>query len=379
MKRHLGALLGPCLLNACTLLSPAPLVMAPGPQQATETSVAHRQDGTIMINNRPFFPFGFYHVSWAAGGTIDQRLGDLKKLGSSGFNLLITEPLSDQDVTQYSSFLESARSNGVYVLSYGLSLSSVARVEHEPSVLGFKLADDSNALTTPQQILQRRAAIKKIAPNKLTYISLSVGYDRPETRYFGVSDMVGNQSYPIGDDNINVVYNVMRSTVTSALAHNTVPIANLQTFAWSPGRPLPSAQELHNMTYQALMAGVKGVVYYAYRSKEVDLNQQPQLWSELQQLSQQVSLLAPSLLISQRTELADGRASRPLVVTFRGRGGNYLMALNNSRSQLQEVKVKLPGRVLLTPLFGTDADLTVSTQTVQGHLKPLEVAIYSLN
>src|SRR4028119_216314 len=32
-----------------------------------------RADGTTMVNNKPFFPFGFYHVSWTT--TAKQQIG----------------------------------------------------------------------------------------------------------------------------------------------------------------------------------------------------------------------------------------------------------------------------------------------------------------
>ncbi|WP_189090725.1 hypothetical protein [Deinococcus ruber] len=368
------------LLTSCFLYPATPPSQDDGPQPGVESVVTHRQDGTLLINGHPYFPFGFYHISWAASGTQQQRQQDVAKLGAAGFNLLVTEPLSDQDISQYRNFLNTALNSGVYVVTYGLPAAVISQVVHEPSVIGFKIADDGNALFTPAQIKARNVTSKKLAPDKLTYISLSVGYGRPESQYFGVSDVVGNQSYPVGDDNINVVYNVMRSTVTTALAHNTVPIANLQTFAWHPGQPLPSSQELDNMTYQALMAGVKGVVYYAYRSAEVDLNKQPQLWSALQQLSREVEVLSPSLLNSRRTELADGRANRPLVVSFSGATGEYVIALNNSRSEQRQVNVALtPGRrqgQTLRPVFGTQAAITLAGGAVQGTLAPLEVAVY---
>ena len=371
-----------CLLTSCFLAPLAPVVPDDGPHVGVESQVGHRQDGTILINGHPYFPFGFYHISWAANGTQLQRQQDVAKLGAAGFNLLITEPLSDQDIRQYRDFLNTAMNSGVYVMTYGLPAATVSQVEHEPAVIGFKIADDGNALFTPAQIRTRHEASKRLAPGKLTYISLSVGYGRPEYQYFGVSDMVGNQSYPIGDDNINVVYNVMRSTVTTALARNTVPIANLQTFAWHAGQPLPNTQELDNMTYQALMAGVKGVVYYAYRSKEVDLNKQPVLWNALQELSHEVETLSPALLGGLRTELSDGRAKRPLVVTFRSADGQYVMALNNSRTESRKVNVALPGGTgpgqTLQPLFDTHAALTMTGSTLGGTLAPLEVAVYQL-
>ncbi|MCP2014427.1 hypothetical protein L1280_001578 [Deinococcus sp. HSC-46F16] len=358
----------------------APARLAPDPTLLSRpsTEIGHRPDGTVLVEGRPFFPLGFYHVSWAGGGTIQGRREDLRRLSEAGFNLMVTEPINDRDVSDFEQTLNAAQQQGVYVLSYGLGDAAVRRVGHHPAVLGFKLADDSNALVRPEEVRRRHAQFKALSPEKLTYISLSVAYDRPETAYFGVSDMVGNQSYPVGNDDIAVTYRVMRSAVQSALARRSVPVANLQTFAWGDG-PLPTEAELRNMTYQALMAGVKGIVYYAYRSSEVDLSREPRLWRAAGTLAGEIAQLSPALLDGERQELSDGNAGRPVVVLLRGRGGNFLLALNNSRTKAQTVRVSLSG----VPggwqaLAGQGSALTRRGGQVSGQLAPLQVVAYRL-
>lgn len=358
----------------------APVRLAPDPTLLARpsTEIGHRADGTVLVEGRPFFPLGFYHVSWAGGGTVERRREDLRRLSEGGFNLMVTEPINDRDVSDFEQTLNAAQRSGVYVMSYGLGDAAVKRVGHHPAVLGFKLADDSNVLVRADEVRRRHAQFKALSPRKLTYISLSVGFGRPETAYFGVSDMVGNQSYPVGSDDIGVTYPVMRSAVESALARRSVPIANLQTFAWG-GKPLPTEAELRNMTYQALMAGVKGIVYYAYRSREVDLGREPRLWRAAGTLAGEIAQLSPALLEGQRQELSDGNAGRPLVVVLRGRGGNFLLALNNSRTETRTVTVSLSG----VPggwqvLSGRGQALTRRGTQVSGRLAPLEVVAYRL-
>ncbi|CAM3711318.1 hypothetical protein [Deinococcus frigens] len=376
-----SALLCTSLLFSCGFGGVPAATLAPDRTliSSKATQIAHRQDGTVTVNGQPFFPLGFYHVSWADGGTPAQRLSDLKKFSAAGFNLMATEPIDDRDVKNYTRFLKEAQQQGVYVVSYGLSPKMVAATKGYPAVLGFKVADDSNVSVSPAEISKRTQAIKRVTPDKLTYISLSVGYNRPETSYFGVSDMVGNQSYPIGNDDINVTYPVMRSVVDSALARNTVPLANLQTFSWGQGQPAPSPDELRNMTYQALMAGVKGIVYYAYRSKEADLNHQPALWQAAQDLAHEIALLSPALLNSQRSEVSDGRAGRPIVVQLQGCGGRYLLAANNSRTAWQSMDLRLTLRpTKFHSVSGRPGALQASAARITGKLAPLEVAVYQM-
>lgn len=386
------ALLGPLallgLLSGCSLLGrggptlPERPLLAPDPRLLGSASVevTRRGDGTVLVAGEPFFPLGFYYLPWAPGGTAAQRGSDLQQLARGGFNLMATEPANDQDVAQYATFLDQAQRSGVFVLTYGLPAETVAQVGHHPAVLGFKISDDSNAQLTPAQVQARNLSTKRLSPDKLTYISLAVAEGRPETGYFGTADMVGNQSYPVGNDDISVTYRMMRSAVQSAQARRSVPVANLQTFSWGRGKPAPTVAELRNMSYQALMAGVRGLIYYAYRSREVNLSRNPQLWAGAQSVAREVAQVVPALLDSGRTELSDGRGGRPLVVRFAGEGGSYLMALNNSRTQRQKVDLSLGAEPeLWLPLDRQSGGLTLSGSRVVGDLAPLQVAVYHLD
>lgn len=360
--------------NTAPLLAPDVRLRA-----AQSTSVHHRPDGTVLVNNTPFFPFGFYHVSWAQGGTTSQRLKDLQKISKAGFNLVVTEPINDEDVDSFQSFLGQAQQAGVFVMTYGMPATAMPMLRQNPAVLGFKIADDVNANFTAQQVLNLNNALKKSSPNKLTYVSLSVAMNRPETPYFASADLIGNQSYPVGNDNINVTYYTMRSAVDSALSKGSVPIANLQSFDW--GKQKPSPQEIRNMTYQALMAGVRGIVYYAYRSVEVDQNREPQMWSALQGLSQEVALLSPYLLNGTLTPLSDGRGTRPLAVYLQGQDElgqrrAFVLALNNRKTNVN-VNLALTEKPVTWVPFHTPSNTMRQTgSSVTGQLKPLQVAIY---
>lgn len=374
-------------LTGCQLLQPSPATaggqtLAPDHrlQEAQSTSVTHRPDGTVLVNGRSFFPFGFYHVSWAWQGTPEGRVQDLQRLSQAGFNLMITEPISDSDSANFTGLLDQAQQAGMFVIPYGLSPENRQRVLQHPALLGFKVADDANVQYTPQQVAERSAQFKALNPAKLTYFSLSVGQERPETPYFAAGDLIGNQSYPIGNDDIGVTYRMMQSAVQSAVAQGNVPIANLQSSFWGATKPTPA--EVRNMTYQALLAGVKGIVYYAYRAPEVDLNAEPFLWKSLQGLSREVALLAPLLLDGELITLNSGTAHAPLAAYLRGQtsGGEwqgYLLTVNTSRRESQSVDLQLPEAPTRWERVGSaeTATLRHDGPQVGGRLAPLQVAV----
>lgn len=376
-----------CTLTSCNLFRrhapPAQARDAVTMLKEGEPSIATRRaDGTVLVNGQPFFPLGFYHVSWARDGTPERRQQDLSRLARAGFNFVITEPINDLDAANFQYFLKQAQETGVYVMPYGMTTENMRKISDAPAILGFKIADDANTQLTPQQARNRNEQFKKTTPDKLTYLSLAVAQDRPETPYFSTADLIGNQSYPIGNDDISVTYRMMRSAVESAHLKGTVPIANLQSFLW--GWRKPSPPELRNMTYQALMAGMKGVVYYAYRAREVDLNREPVMWSTLQNVAREINFLSPYLLNGEIIPIQDGTRTQPLAVYLRGESPEgqmkaFILTLNNSRTADQRVNLQLPEPATQwKSLYTQGRPLSRNGQNVSGLLLPLQVAIYEV-
>lgn len=350
--------------------------------ESASTRVSHRQDGTVLVNGHSFFPLGFYHVSWAEQGGPEQRRRDMERMARAGFNVMVTEPVDDADARGFGTLLEQARRAGLFVLPYGLSGPSYRKLAAAPALLGIKIADDANALLTWQQARMKNRTFKQIAPDKLTYLSLAVADNRTESSFFSAADLIGNQSYPIGNDSIDATYRTMRSAVQSARQSGSVPVANLQSFLWEKDKPSPV--ELRNMTYQALIAGVKGIVYYAYRAKEIDLNREPEMWQALTTLAQEIAVLAPSLTDGEWRLLTDETRSRPLAAHLRGRDASgaarsFLLVLNTTRDTTIDVQLDLPEvPVRWLPLNTPAGTLRAQGQRVHGRLRPLQVALYAL-
>ncbi|WP_407572322.1 hypothetical protein [Deinococcus altitudinis] len=344
---------------------------------AAQTQVGIQPNGSIRVNGQAFFPFGFYHISWADKGTAGQRLSDLTTMANAGFNVMLTEPIKDTN-QEMLPLLKLAEQKKLFILAHNVQPTSVKLLAQQPSLLGFTMMDDSNYNSTPAAVARLQDTFKSLAPNKLTSITLAVSSDRPERGFFGVSDSVSNMSYPIGgSDELGVIYQVMRQTVQEAQARGVVPLASLQTFAW-PERRWPSGPELRNMTFQAIMAGVKGVAYYSYRSGGNLITDHPELWNTAQTMAQQVRQLSPSLLNGQRRELKpEGQNPSLIAVEFRGPGASYLIALNTS-SQTQPFALSLSDTRKLRPVF-SDSAMAFDGKRLSGALGPLGVQVYEVN
>lgn len=132
----------------------------------------------------------------------------------------------------------------------------------EPAILGWNVADDAdNGKKTPEQILQFQNIVKAADPQHLTY--LSAGFPKRTAQFINSADLVGMQTYPVNYEPLSSTHYTIFKVVQAATPSRRPIIANLQTFAWSGGRP-PTFQEVRNMTYQALTEGVSG--FYTTRT-----------------------------------------------------------------------------------------------------------------
>ncbi|EYB69473.1 hypothetical protein DEIPH_ctg005orf0028 [Deinococcus phoenicis] len=346
--------------------------------QTTPAGISVQAGGTLTIGGQPMFPMGFYHVSWA--GNAERRLRDMQAIADMGFNVMNAAMFDAQDdIPGFQALLRSAQSRGMKLLVEDFNAVSIAALKNEPALLGWMIGDDCNSLLTPQQLQERHRATKALDPGHLTYASMAITFANSHAAYFGKSDAVGNQSYPVdGGDEVGVVYPVMKRLVEESRANGTLPIANLQSFRWKDGR-LPNARELYSMTNQALGAGVKGILYYTYLDQTNDLATQPALRTELKRLAGEVKLLSPFLLEGQRQDLNAGSLeARATLWTYKGH--RYLQVLSLSETARQNVKITLGEKTAqLVPLLaGRPTGLQLKNGAVTGALTPLTAQWYEL-
>ncbi|ULH13890.1 hypothetical protein MF271_00130 (plasmid) [Deinococcus sp. KNUC1210] len=352
------------------------LAITPAPSSSV-TNV--RPDGTLLVGNQAFFPMGFYHVSWA--GNAARRMHDMNAIADLGFNVMnatMFDPLDD--LKGYQTLLASARARGMKLMVEDYNDVSIQTLKSDPAVLGWMIADDCNRLVTPDMLKSRNQHVKSLDPDHLTYASMAISFSNSHAAYFGKSDAIGNQSYPVDDggDPVSVVYPVMKQLVTESKVNGTLPIANLQSFRWPDGR-YPTTRELYSMTNQALGAGVKGILYYTYLDSTNDMNTQPQLRTELKKITGEVKLLAPLLMNGQRQEVPTTNGNVKATIWTLG-NLRYLQVLNLSDTDRHSLTLSLPGSTsTLAPVFsGRPATMKLKTGSITGALDPLTAQWYAL-
>jgi hypothetical protein len=305
MNLHMTPVLTRSLSSLVALSSALWIGISSFPLTACANSDRPRQvslssTGTVLIDRRPFFPLGFYHVSW--GVSSKEQIKHLEEIAAAGFNVVHA---SANDWKSYETFLNRASELGVYILSEHNSdpLEFVNYFKTNPAILAWGMADDvDNGKRDPAEVQALHRKIRTADPNHLTYIS---GYSKDLQRFVQCANIVGRQSYPIrhhSSAELSSVYPAM-AEIRSSMSNPSQQtlFANLQVFPWSVAKPgqigsVPALSEVRNMTFQSLLAGAKGILYYTYFDETWFLSRQTQLWQGLKTLNLEVQSVAPFLL-----------------------------------------------------------------------------------
>ncbi len=373
---------------------PTDLPATPAPQPtgtaATAAAVAQpgvtiRADGTLLVDGEPFFPFGF--ALYPRYQTEEFTPETLARIAASGFNTLHA-PIRDN----YPDLQADADRLGIRLIAeiypYELDESGIVRaiawVKDHPALLAYAIADDvdDGEYYSPANVAQINELVKRVDRNHPTYISGFV----PEQigDFMQSADIVAMQSYPIGKtywrfalpSHVNYA---LSTAMAAARPYNRPIIANLQAFAW-PDQREPTAVEIRNMTYQALLNNVRGIVYYAYNDSVWRLEEHPTVWQAVQDLTPEIERLAPVLLDGAYTRLNTG--SEEIVAAQWRYADQLYVAVANAREQPVSVAIPLasPATGPIEPLFRErPAGLTFENGKLTGRMEALEVHVYVLN
>jgi hypothetical protein len=341
----------------------------PHPEPELGVTVYTRADGTLMVNDEPFFPIGMYHTSWY--GTVEGRLAALQNMAAAGFNLI--HPQFDKDDTP---FLDQAAALGVYVQIGGLGENwqrVVNTYKSHPALMGWYIGDDAEDHYTPEEIQAKHDGVKALDPNHVT----SIGIYDPDRfgPYITIPDIACACVYPVDRRPLSRVDQVLSEADTCGQSILGVP----QAFAWPDERP-PTSVELRNMTYQMLINGVKGLLYYTYFDGNWNIEDHPDLWAELIAMIPEFKALSSVYMDGTRTKINDTGAQDVFAAQWIYENQSYVILVNTS-DQTRDVSFSLPSAITgeLQPMFAGRPDgLVYADGVLSGSIVPLEVHVYEI-
>lgn len=358
-----------------------------------------RADGTILVDNVPFFPFGAYGL-WNSSSNL--KIQAINDLIAAGFNITTVD---DDGTTASKDLIDSmlliAENAGLnkFKIQIGVTHSpnitwAARKYDQSPATFGYTISDDCDDGSYSISVLRQREAEVKSYDNKhISFLTLT-GWDATRRAdadsYISISDACGYQCYPIAPhinsdwSSINALtqsYQRTRDYVLSGNAAQKPIIMHLQTFNWgsqSSSPRYPTVLELRNMLYGGLAAGIKGVLSYDF-SFDLKNNQVP-LWNEFKTLRTDVTTIESALMNGVLTRVNTG--DQELVASYWVYNNIcYMAVVNTSYTSSKTVSIPLPSSYTgtKTSLFSRMPNtLSVAGGNFTGTIGAQQVQVFSI-
>ncbi|MBI2843954.1 MAG: hypothetical protein HYX78_11195 [Armatimonadetes bacterium] len=343
----------------------------------------------VTVNNAPFFPIGLYAVP----PTLSD--GEMQELAQHGFNAVQVDRRLDNP--GWISFLNRLQQFGmkafVTISGYGTSWwpfgmdlnegsiwgspmvsdrcvqrqfieDLVNTVKDHPAVLCYESMDEvSQYLLQINGLLEGYCLVRQLDPNHLVWVNHppSVTTQEQLREYNRIADIVGFDIYPVpqsanhtmlGDPTISSVgqyTDFIRQSVDYAKPIWMV----LQAYQWksAPDGRFPTAEELRFMTYNAVIHGANGIIYFLYNPKQMfapswnvgNVVWTPEFWSALKQTASELAGLSPVVMAQNASPAVtiDGSPSQIEHIVRRRSGKLTVIAANHTANSVSGVRFRL--------------------------------------
>lgn len=340
----------------------AGLLVNSAPSSAAKVDVA--PNGSLRVDGRPFFPFGFF------GNSGDAKY-DVDTIGTAGFNIYHCNNVCDED------FYKLAASKGVYVVheiwwqDVGVSVRSA---REQKNLFAWYVGDDFNfdkgcqvPKYTPEELKARGTQVLAedlAGAGRHATTGAAVGdSDCRVGNYKSALDFIQIESYPIGNYGAESTWLAKHASNARWALLELGPlypfVANTQTFHWPSGR-FPTAAEIWNMNVVSLIYGAKGFIAYSFsEGKENIVAAAPAVWAEMQREAAEMKFIAPFVTDGQRTLVTTNAAN--VHAALLSRGNEQLLLVANTSTQRHD-------NLLLNLSVAQNAKVSALLETRRGEL-----------
>ena len=327
-----------------------------------------RGDHVLLEDGKPFFPLGFYQVAWNIPAEDCLRM--VRNIAAWGYNT-VHMPCKGGS---HGAFLDECARLGMRVITEfaGDPGPVIEKYRGKPAVMGWNPGDEpARRGIMPEQMFARYDRFKQLDPDHLAYTVICV--PSQYGRYASGTDVLAPDPYPVPRKPIDNVYRSLKGAKAESVRVDTALWAVVQAFGGqkydkSGDWPrCPDAREFRAMSYLALMAGVKGIIYYTYCDNSFDILKEPDLLEAAKTFPAELQGLIPFLLDGKGEQLAENTDGVYAMAWTLG-AERRLVAVN---VRDKEAKASLPfvgGQVL----YGAPRDLRTEGGHVSFTIPPLE-------
>jgi hypothetical protein len=366
------------------------------PDKSRRVYVDDRQ--RLIVDGKPFFPLGFY-----LGPTEDEHLA---RISAAGFNTILCYGYGvGADPEAY---MERAQAHGLKVIysikdfyegsryfpaQKGLAGPELARhyvtkFRNHAALLAWYINDELHARWLPR-LAEMYDLVRELDPDHPAFQVLC----RPDefAEYYGVTDILGVDPYPVPRQPVSMVTDWMATGVTAMRRAKPVWVVP-QVFKWSiySGKDSdrePTFEEKRCMAFLGLIGGARGIIFYSYYDLFRDTGHAsapPEVfarrWDEVSRIAADLRKVIPAALDGTPVEIeTTGSGEHVRAAALRLDGRVYLIAANTSADSPQALRAALP--VVLSRgaaaarVFGK-GEVRLTAATLEDLLAPLAAEAY---
>ena len=388
------------------------------------TKVSFTPDGILLIDGRPTFPIGFTMPPPPDGRTPTGRNG-IDELHDAGATFLRTgvmaAPWDEAAFEREKAWMDAAARNGMHCLVSLREAGSikggdaaneaklrriVTTFKDHPAMGAWKGVDEPDWGKHPVGPMVRAyRVIKELDPDHPVWVVQAPRGTVESMRQYAVAcDATGADIYPVGyppgahsllpNNNISLVGDHTR--IMMDVAEGTMPVWMVLQIAWSgvikPGKTLrfPTFAEERFMTYQAIVNGARGVVFFgghigkACTPEDAKLGWNWTFWNRvLRPVVEEIGAKSPlyPALVAPDSRLPvklEGKGAAQVEFVAREVGGDvFVIACKREGDTVNVRFTGLPGGLTRGDvLFESPRQVEVKDGTFADWFGPFEVHVY---
>ena len=317
-----------------------------------------RFNGGLIVNNRQFFPFGFYCYSPVYPSLPEEEV-------VRGFNMISPyQKILPETLRERKAYMDRCAQLGMKVHYNLLSVSGgggvgsklegytdaqkrellireIKTFMNHPALLAWYIADEPTGNKVSRETLEEiYTLVKETDP----WHPVSIVFMAPflsSRKYKDAVDIVMADPYPIPDLPASLVGEVAGKLKKEFHGEKPVWIVPQAFGGGELWEREPSIQEIRSMTYQSVINGATGIQYFVRQG----LNSFPKsvsTWSECGRMAVEIAELTPWLLSDEEANYTES-FSKNIAVTSRLHNGQLIVLVVNKINEPQRADIRISG------------------------------------
>ena len=345
-----------------------------------------------IVQGIPFFPLGLYTGCLAS----EDVFADLDLMAKSPFNCVLNYAVPLHGIEFARKYLEAIEARKLMLILSVKNMwdakliddlsgeKALVRVVKEfrkrPGVLAWYIMDEAPSEQVPSLEARYRQLCELDPDHPISGVLCQMNRDL--NLYKNTTDIIGSDPYPIGSVGIETVTRYVKAT-NAAFDNRALWMVpqcmNLNVYMKLQA-PIagPTYEEMRNMTFQCLVGGAMGLIYYSFDDLKRDpLAKFDKSWADLCKTVGEVKGLSPFLLSTQKRPAVKMKGSdeHVLYATRSLDGRNLLMVVNISREE-QTCEFAFPTKPKSIKRLDGNGKVSLAGKKVKDILAPIAVHVY---